>query len=294
MAEPYDPALLSALVVDDNHFQRGITTDILRTIGVGRVVQAATGAEGWDQFVTQNPSCVFLDWLTPPFTGLDLIRHIRQSEESPNRAAPTFLVSSGAMRSAVEMARSAGVNAFMRKPLSVSVLEVRLRGIISRPVKFIETATYSGPDRRRRDDPKYTGPRRRLSDQVESLAPEDEDVRIELAKARIAVLESYAMKVRAGDANSARRLFNAARELEKVAGEIEDGPLAHGAAELVRYLSAQGAGAVPDFEAMRTHIGALHQLVHLPNAMQAERTRVAQSLTRMVDKKLRQQVAQIA
>jgi hypothetical protein len=39
---------------------------------------------------------------------------------------------------------------------------------------------------------------------------------------------------------------------------------------------------------VRTHVAALHQLAHLHHSFQEERNQVAQSLKRMVDKKLRQ------
>ncbi len=57
---------------------------------------------------------------------------------------------------------------------------------------------------------------------------------------------------------------------------------------MTRYLQAQGATDRLDPEVVRTHVAALHQLAHLPHVLSVERERVAQSLKRMVDKKLRQ------
>ena len=288
MTDDYDPSRLTALVVDDNHYQRGITLDILRTIGTGRVLQAPTAAEGWDLVVTQKPDLMFVDWMSSEFDGLELTRRVRQSDESPHRGMPIFMLTARGARADVEIARRAGMNAFLRKPISVGVLEARLRAIVSRPQKFIETATYVGPCRRRRNDPTYAGPRRRLEDKIDAV-PEhgEEELNTALAKARIAVLEQIAQQLDPSDANSARRVFAAARELKTVAENIADGPLTLASAELVRYLETQGAASGLDFEALRTHINALHQLGHLPNAMNDERMRVAQSLTKMVDKKLR-------
>jgi hypothetical protein len=57
---------------------------------------------------------------------------------------------------------------------------------------------------------------------------------------------------------------------------------------MARYLQAMGATdrLLPDV--VQTHVAALHQLVHLPHALKQERDGVAQSLKRMIDKKLRQ------
>jgi hypothetical protein len=76
--------------------------------------------------------------------------------------------------------------------------------------------------------------------------------------------------------------------LIEVAEQIDDPNLAAGAREMARYLQAQGATQRLDPEVVRTHVAALHQLVHLPHALTQERESVAQSLKRMVDKKLRQ------
>ena len=116
------------------------------------------------------------------------------------------------------------------------------------------------------------GPMRRLGDQVETSAPEgddeENDLKTQLERARVAALEACARGFKSGDAN-----------------------LSFGSKEMLRYLRAQGATARLDPEVVRTHIAALHQLVHLPHALLEEREKVAQSLKRMVDKKLRQSAA---
>lgn len=289
MSAAYDPTALTALVADENHYQRGISVDMLRAMGIGRIVQAASGAEAWDLVLANRPDCIFTEWLAQPLDAPELIKRVRQSEDSPNREASVFVLTHRGARADVETARLAGADAYLRKPLSVSALQVRFKKVITNPQPFVTTAAYVGPCRRRRQDEFYLGPRRRLCDKIEEAVAQDEDdeVKTELVKARIAHLETMAMKLDPADANSARRVFAAAQQLREVAQQVEDSALTLAAKELVRYLETLGAAAL-DFEAMRTHIAALHQLAHLPNAMQAERTRVAQSLTKMVDKKIRQ------
>lgn len=288
MSAAYDPSALTALVIDDNHYHRGISMDMLRAMGVGRVLQAINGAEAWDLIILNQPDCIFTEWLAPPIDGLELIRRVRQSDESPKRDASIFVLTHRGSRVDVETARLAGADAYLRKPLSIMAMQQRLRAVVTNPQPFVMTATYTGPCRRRKNDEFYTGPMRRLNDKIEdAVAQEDDEVKLELVKARIAHLESMALKLDPADANSARRVFAAAQQLREVAEQVEDAALTLAAKELVRYLETLGAGGL-DFEATRTHIAALHQLVHLPNAMSAERMRVAQSLAKMVDKKIRQ------
>ena len=78
------------------------------------------------------------------------------------------------------------------------------------------------------------------------------------------------------------------QDLVEVGEQIGDPCLKLGAQEMARYIQAQGATDRLDPEVVRTHVAALHQLVHLPHALGDERMRVAESLKRMVDKKLRQ------
>jgi response regulator RpfG family c-di-GMP phosphodiesterase len=53
---------------------------------------------------------------------------------------------------------------FLAKPVSAKVLHRRISAIIEAPRNFIRTDAYFGPDRRRRHDPNFVGPKRRKGD----------------------------------------------------------------------------------------------------------------------------------
>lgn len=288
--DDFDPSGLTALVVDENHFERGISLDQLRSMGFGRVLGAANTMEGWDTLKKSNPNIVLMEWFEGAGDGLDFVRRIRQSEDSPNRAASIFMLTSRGSQAEVEIARRAGVDGYLRKPISALALQVRVRKVILHPQPFIVTATYVGPcRRRRRDDLNYLGPRRRLDDAVEPGMDDTEiEVKAQLARASVAALEAHASSLTAGNTRAARHVFKAAQDLIDVAEQIGDATLAFGTREMARYLQAQGATDRLDPEVVRTHVAALHQLAHLPHALGGERQAVAQSLKRMVDKKLRQ------
>lgn len=290
--EPFDPSDLTALVLDESHYHRRISLDQLRTMGFGRAQGAADTIEAWELIKKTNPHLVLMEWLDGPVSGLDFARRVRGSEELPNRAVPIFMLTSRASAADVEDARRAGVNGFLVKPISALVLQQRIRVTLTKPVPFIVTASYVGPCRRRRRDEFYTGPMRRLDDVVpDDASPEDHELKAELARARVAALEAKARNLQPGDASAARQVFKATNDLLEVADMISDANLAFGAKEMMRYLQAQGATVRLDPEVVRTHVAALHQLVHLPPTMLQERERVAQSLKKMVDKKLKQAAA---
>jgi hypothetical protein len=165
--------------------------------------------------------------------------------------------------------------------------------VIANPQPFVVTSAYVGPCRRRaRPDLNYLGPLRRLDDSApQPLVQGDEEelnLKTELARARVAALEACANDLVPGDAKAAREVYKAVQDLVEVGDQIGDPSLGLGAREMARYLQAQGATERLDPEVVRTHVAALHQLVHLPHALCEERQRVAQGLKRMVDKKLRQ------
>ncbi|GAN00456.1 chemotaxis protein CheYIII [alpha proteobacterium U9-1i] len=287
----FDPSELTALVLDRNHYERGISLDLLRGMGFKRAVGAADVHEAWDQLLTLNPSVVLVEWLKDGPDPLDFVRRVRLSEEAPNRAVSTFMLTTRGFRADVEAARSAGVNGYLRKPISALALQQHVRVVMSNPQPFIVTSTYVGPCRRRRLDPAFAGPWRRLDDEAAgpSITDDEEiDLKTQLARARVAALDAAARDFQPGDARAARGVFAAAQDLLKVAEQIGDHNLILGTKEMMRYLQAQGATARLDPDVVRTHVAALHQLVHLPHALGQERESVALSLKRMVDKKLRQ------
>lgn len=289
----YDPSELTALVADQNHFARHITLEQLRLMGFGRVTGASSSEEAWMLLLQHNPDVVLLEW-TDDGDGLDLVRRIRTSELAPNRAVSLFMLSARGAQRDVEAARQAGVDGYLRKPISGLALQRRVKKIVTRPQPFVDTATYSGPCRRRRQDPAYQGPWRRLDDAAPGPGgPEEEvDVKVQLTRARVAALQGAVGHMLSGDPQAVRDVYQALNELIAVAEEIGDQCLALGGREMARYIKAQGALGQFNTDVLQTHVSALHQLAYLPTALGAERQQVAQSLRRMIDKKLRQASAQ--
>ncbi len=292
--DQFDPSDLTALVLDDNHYERGISLDQIRAMGFGRAIGAANTVEAWDAVRHSNPDVILMDWVGGMGSdGLEFARRVRKSEETPNRAVPMFMLTSRGSAADVELARRTGVDGYLRKPISSFALQQRVKIVIANPQPFVVTTSYIGPcRRRRRPDLNYLGPLRRLDDEAPQQLVrgdnEELDLKADLARARVAALEAAARALMPGDAKQARLVYRAVQDLVEVAQQIGDVSLTLGAGEMARYLQAQGATDRLDPEVVRTHVAALYQLVHLPHALCEERQRVAASLKRMVDKKLKQ------
>lgn len=156
--------LLRILLVDDNHYMRVLLAEILRAIGVLHIYEANDGAEGLQMIRDHQIDVVMTDLSMQPLDGIDFVRLLRNSPDSPNQLAPVIMITGHSTFARVNEARDAGVCEFLTKPLTARGVIERLHQAIEHPRSFVRTGDYFGPDRRRRNDPAYRGPRRRGTD----------------------------------------------------------------------------------------------------------------------------------
>lgn len=88
--------------------------------------------------------------------GPDFTRFIRMCEGSVSEA-PILMVMSNPDADKVVECRDSGVNEIMVTPITGKMLETRLQHMTLKPKKFIRSATYIGPDRRRPNAPLFEG-----------------------------------------------------------------------------------------------------------------------------------------
>ena len=101
-----------------------------------------------------------------PMDGLELTRKVRSATGVSNPFVPIVMTTANSEERHVIQARNAGVTEFLVKPLTVRSVYSRLCAIIERPRVFVNGGGYLGPDRRRRNDPSYSGAMRREADKV--------------------------------------------------------------------------------------------------------------------------------
>lgn len=157
--------LLRILVVDDNQHMRALITEILRAVGVKYIYDAADGAEGLQILRGAPIDIVMTDLSMLPLDGIDFVRLLRNSPDSPNPMIPVIMITGHSTQRRVAEARDAGVNEFLAKPLTARGVLERITRIVEHPRPFVRTGDYFGPDRRRRADPEYRGPWRRSTDE---------------------------------------------------------------------------------------------------------------------------------
>jgi CheY-like chemotaxis protein len=155
---------LKALVVDDNSHMRLLLRSLLQALGLQHVFEATEGATGFRELRERRPDFVLTDLSMTPVDGIEFTRLVRLGRESPNPYVPIIMVTGHTERQKVEAARDAGVTEFLAKPITAQHILLRVTEIVERPRPFVRCGNYFGPDRRRRRDESFTGPRRRRED----------------------------------------------------------------------------------------------------------------------------------
>ena len=128
------------------------------------VRQASDGAEALRSLREAPADIALVDLNMAPLDGVAFTRAVRTAPDSPDVYLPIIMLTGHVDRERVMAARDAGVTEFLLKPLTLANLIGRMEAVIHRPRPFVRTATYFGPDRRRRADPDHPGPHRRAED----------------------------------------------------------------------------------------------------------------------------------
>jgi two-component system chemotaxis response regulator CheY len=163
---------LVILIADGNAYQRRIIQGMLRGFGANKLLEVDQSVEVLHALSEQKVDILLCDEKLAPHGALALTRAIRRKKDSQNRTMPILIMTSDARESKVKLARDAGANMVIAKPMSPKHLYDRLAWIAFTPRKFIDTETYFGPDRRFKIEGYPNGVGRRKSDKPIEIAAE--------------------------------------------------------------------------------------------------------------------------
>ena len=158
----YDIQNLKFLVVDDDANMRQLIRTILGSLGVKDMESADGTDQGYSMLANFAADIAICDLKMEPLDGIEFTRMVRTNEDSPNIYLPIIMLTGHAEKTAAENAREAGVHEFLIKPVSPKKLYMTIHGLIENPRHVVRSKDYFGPDRRRRQNPNYKGPERRM------------------------------------------------------------------------------------------------------------------------------------
>ncbi len=125
------PGRLRALVVDDNSYARAICAASLGKLGVGEVVEAASGAEAILALMGEPFGFMLMDWYMPDINGAGIMQVLRDPRFSAPGNVPVILMTGYPSRDNLDRARSLGVNEILVKPFSTEQLGTAMGRILS-------------------------------------------------------------------------------------------------------------------------------------------------------------------
>lgn len=144
------------LLVDDDTAILHLLRGLLQQVGFTRISTATNGSQAIEMLKDKGPNkgidLIITDWNMEPVNGLELIKFVRTSNESPNPYMPIIMLSGRGEWTDVEKARDTGFSEYLIKPFSAKSLCDRILLCVENPRAFVSTANYKGPSRRRKSD----------------------------------------------------------------------------------------------------------------------------------------------
>jgi len=152
---------LRVLVCDDSRQIRSLINSFLMGFGIKTLEEASDADQAFDRMVEFDPDLIITDWNMPPTDGLEFVKKIRISEDSPNPYVPIIMLTGFTELYRVKQARDAGISAFLAKPVSAQALYKRLTSVVDDQRPFVRNDLYFGPCRRTNVRSSYMGGERR-------------------------------------------------------------------------------------------------------------------------------------
>ena len=139
---------LTVLVVEGDAQEHAILDQMLRGFKV-KTVTRRTSVVAAKAYVEQDAFDLLIVGATlPDAGGHELIRWLRCNRGSTSQTAPVLLLAGHTRASDVEKARDCGASLIVLKPVTSKALFLRIAWLAKDERPFVETSTYSGPDRR--------------------------------------------------------------------------------------------------------------------------------------------------
>jgi two-component system chemotaxis response regulator CheY len=116
------------LIVDDYKTMLRIIRNLLQQIGFTEIDEATDGAAALDRIRSRSYQLVLTDWNMQPMTGLELLKKVREQEQT--KKLPVILVTAESKAENIVAAKQAGVNNYIIKPFTAEVLKSKLVSVL--------------------------------------------------------------------------------------------------------------------------------------------------------------------
>lgn len=278
---------MKVLVVDPNAYMRGVIADSLRRLMISNITSAATAIEAFTVGRNLKPDLIFVDWDAGRMSGLEFTREIRRNTTGILRETPIILLAGAIDQEQLMSARQAGINEFLLKPVSAQGVLSRIEEIVLRPRKFIDSRSYVGPCRRRKDDPHYAGLWRRLTDEppTKDVSEQSRENALRLRNL-VARLTDYAERTFTDRSAEIRGMYRLIQQNYTEATSRSDETVARVWHSLVRYIEGVGMTDTYDVEVVKLHFRTVTDILDMPDDAFLHRVTIVSDLESLISKKL--------
>lgn len=146
-----DPILtgIRVLLAEDKDQMRKIEKTMLMHLGIRNIVEVSDGARAWEELTTIQEKLpvpgakkggatdafdlIVCDWMMPGLTGLELLNRVRGHSRLTD--IPFLMATAQNDKHDVVLAVNSGVTDYIVKPFAATMLEQKIRGILSQSNK---------------------------------------------------------------------------------------------------------------------------------------------------------------
>lgn len=123
-----DLSRLRVLLVEDEKFAVKLESMVLKQIGITQVTIIEDGQAAIDLLDTEKFDAVLSDWNLPGANGLQILKHLRQTQAK----TPFIMLTGNKGLDAVQEAVAQGVDGYLVKPFSVAQMKSKIISALRR------------------------------------------------------------------------------------------------------------------------------------------------------------------
>lgn len=142
-----DYSNLKVLIADDMSFWRTLMRNFVDALGVRQVRSVESARKAWDMVCEFQPHILICDWQMLDGEGIELLRMVRHSKDSPNRFMNVMMVTAFNEEHRVRQALREGVNCYLTKPMTAQDFLRKFAHCAEDRRPFESTPSYLGPQR---------------------------------------------------------------------------------------------------------------------------------------------------
>ena len=140
---------LDIVIAEDDIQVRVFYKSMLEAFGARRIRESVNGLDAFSTIGEAVPDMLLTDYGMSPLDGVELTRLLRDKGRSPAPFLPILMITAYTGKNRIRLARDAGVQEVLHKPVTPQLLVEQVARIRRNPLPFVQTRNYFGPDRRR-------------------------------------------------------------------------------------------------------------------------------------------------